>query len=202
MSESKAKAARAETVIEQVTMEDGREVGFAGKRRLNKSTEVIDGQAHVRFDLRNGKPFLFNVAQSGLLIELACHGASQKIGDETAGETDLDDMAVAIEDMIARLNRGEWTAKRTGAGDSFSGASVVIRAICEVTGKSVEEVKAYLQRKLDEAEAAGNKLTRRALYDSFRAPNSKTGVVIERLEREKAAKTPAVDADALLADLA
>ena len=199
MSETKAK--RAETVVETVTMEDGRQVNFAGKRRLNKESTVVDGQAHVRFDLRNGRTWLFNVAQSGLLMELACHGALQKVGDETAGVEDLDDMAVAIEDMIARLQRGEWTAQRASAGDSFSGASVVIRAICEVTGKSVEEVKAYLQRKLDEAAASGNKLTRRALYDSFRAPGSRTGAVIERLEREKKAKAPAVDADSLLADM-
>ena len=40
----------------------------------------------------------------------------------------------------------------------------------------------------------------RSLYDSFRNPASKTGQIIERLEREKRTKT-AVDANDLLSEL-
>lgn len=190
---------KAPTEVEQVTMSDGRVVGFAGKRKLIKETSIEGGQASVRFDFRNGESRTFVVPQE-LLPQFAAHGASQKIGDETAGEESVDDMVIAVETIIDRLNKGEWGVTRK-AGDSFSGASVVIRAICEVTGKSVGDIKDFLQAKLDAAEAKGEKLTRAALYASFRNPASKTGQVIERLEREKKSKT-AVNADDLLGELA
>jgi hypothetical protein len=202
MSEVETKVKRAPTEVTPVEMTDGRIVNFAGKRRLNKEVIVESGNAAVRFDFRNGETRTFPVSGSGLLIELACHGASQKIGDETAGLDDLDDMVVAVDDMITRLSAGEWTAPRAASGDSFAGASVVIRAICEATGKGVQEVKDFLQRKLDTAAAAGQKLSRRALYDSFRNPTSRTGQIIERLEREKKSKASAVDANELLGELA
>jgi len=187
------------TVVEQVSMTDGRSVGFAGKRKLIKEVVLGDGVVSVRFDFRNGEVRTFTVPNE-LLLQFAGHGASQKIGDETAGIAEVEDMVVAVEEITARLSRGEWGVTRQ-AGDSFSGASVVIRAICEVTGKSVQEVKDFLQAKLDKAQAAGEKLTRAALYASFRNPTSKTGQVIERLEREKKSKT-AVNADDLLGELA
>lgn len=199
MSEAQA-SKRTKAEVETVRMGDGRDVAFSGKRRMNKDIVTIDGQAAVRFDFRNGESRTFQVSGSGLLVQLACHGAAQKIGDECAGEEDVDDMVVAVDEMIARLNNGEWKAARATSGDSFSGASIVIRAICEATGKSLADVKAFLQKKLDQAEAAGQKLTRRALYDSFRNPASKTGQIIERLEREKRTKT-AVDANDLLSEL-
>lgn len=189
MSEEKQVKAKAEVTI--VTMSDGRSVPFSGKRKLAK--EVLENG--VRFDFRNGETRTFTLPET-LLHRLALHGAAQKIGDEAAGVDEVEDMVVAIDDIIARLSKGEWGATRAAAG-SFSGASVVIRAICEATGKGVDDVKAFLQRKLD----ADPALTRAALYASFRNPASKTGQIIARLESEKKAKSPAVDADALLGEL-
>ena len=191
MSETQEKAPRAKAEVEQVTMTDGRTVGFAGKRKMVKETL----EKGVRFDFRNGETRTFTIPDS-LMTRLAVHGAAQKIGDETAGVEDVEDMVVGVDEIISRLSAGEWGAQRASAGDSFSGASVVIRAICEATGKSVADVKAFLQKKLD----GDPKLTRAALYNSFRNPSSKTGQIIERLEREKRSKT-AVDADALLGEL-
>jgi hypothetical protein len=182
-------------------MTDGRTVEFAGKRKLLKEV-IIDTEkktVSVRFDFRNGETRTFAVP-SVLALDFAGHGASQKIGDETAGVDDVDDMVVAVDTIIDRLQKGEWSAERA-AGDGFSGASVVIKAIVEVSGKTVEEVKKFLQDKLDADKAAGGKLTRNALYASFRNPTSKTGQVIERLEREKKSKNNAVDADALMKEL-
>lgn len=192
------KAAKAEVV--QVTMEDGRVVGFAGKRKMVKNVVEKDGRLAVQFDFRNGQTRLFILTGSPLMHQFAAHGASQKIGDETAGVEELDDMILAVDDIIARLSAGEWGATRA-AGDGFAGASVVIRALVEVTGKSVEHIKAFLQKKLDDAKAAGQKLTRNDLYASFRNPTSKTGAVIERLEREKKSKASAVNADDLLGEI-
>lgn len=191
MSETAEKSVKAKAEVTIVSMSDGRSVPFTGKRKLVK--EVLENG--VRFDFRNGETRTFTLNEA-LLTRLALHGAAQKIGDEAAGVEEVEDMVVAIDDIIARLSRGEWGATRAAAGNSFSGASVVIRAICEATGKGVEEVKAFLQRKLD----ADANLTRAALYASFRNPASKTGQIIARLESEKKSKT-AVDADALLGEL-
>jgi hypothetical protein len=79
---------------------------------------------------------------------------------------------------------------------------VVIKALVEASGKTVEEVKKFLDGKLEAAKAKGEKLTRQALYASFRNPTSKVGQIIRRLEEEKAAKNSAVDADAVLGELA
>ena len=197
MSEVKVEKTVAEKEI--VTMADGRSVEFAGKRKMLKDTTVDGTSVSVRFDFRNGETRTFTVPEN-LLGQFAAHGASQKIGDETAGVADLDDMVVAVEEIIARLVNGEWSATRA-EGDGFSGASVVIKAIAEVTGKSVDTVKAFLQAKLDAAAAKGEKLSRQELYKSFRAVGSKTGAVILRLEANKANKASKVNADDLLGEL-
>jgi len=194
-----AAPAKAATVITPVTMKDGRTVNFAGKRKMSKEIEIKDGKVTVRFDFVNGESRRFEVP-STLMLQCAGHGASQKIGDEAAGVEDIDDIVVAVDDIITRLNKGEWATARA-AGDGFSGASLVIRAIGEVTGKSVEDVKTFLQKKLDDAKTKGEELSRRDLYASFRNPASKTGIVIARLEKEKASKASKVNADDLLSEL-
>jgi len=195
---------KAKTEYTEVAMEDGRKVKFAGKRQVDKTvvTDEEAGNVTVRFDFRNGRTLSIS---SEDLPDQTClaalgHGISQKCGDEYSGVKDVDDMVLAVEDMIARLTRGDWSAPRESS-DSFSGASVVIRAICEVTGKSVEEVKAFLQGKIDAAEKRGEKLSRNELYRSFRAASSKTGQVIARLEQEALAKSSKVSAADLLDEL-
>jgi len=198
--EATAAAPTPKKVVEKetVTMNDGRQVEFAGKRKMLKEATVDGNTVSVRFDFRNGETRTFTVPPE-LLGQFAAHGASQKIGDETAGVSDLDDMVVGVDTIIERLSKGEWAAARE-EGDGFSGASVVIKAIAEVTGKTAEQVKVFLQSKLDQAKAKGEKLTRQALYKSFRNPNSKTGVVIQRMELEKASKS-GVNSDDLLTEL-
>lgn len=208
MAEAKPKAE-----VEQITMNDGRVVGFAGKRRMLKNTEldqskiaidganvlIQEGAVRVRLDFRNGATLTYT-PKAELLGKLIGHGAEQKLGDETAGVEKVEDMVLAVEDLIGRLDQGEWGAERA-AGDSFAGASVVIRAICEVTGKSLDVVKAFLQKKLDDAKARGEKLSRKELYDGFRAPGSKTAEVIKRLEEEALAKSTKVNAADMLAEI-
>lgn len=189
--------ARATPEVQTVTMTDGRKVDFVGKRQMLKSAEVDGHTVHCRFDFRNGESRTFTVP-GHMLGQFAAHGALQKIGDEAAGEKDVDDMVVACDSVMERLHKGEWKAVRATAGDSFAGASVVIRAIGEVTGKTAGEVKAFLDAKL----AANPGLTRRALFASFRNPQSKTGQVIARMEQEKASKQETLHADDLLAELA
>jgi len=184
--------------VTEVQMTDGRKVSFVGKKQLLK-TVLESEHPEVRFDFRNGETRTFRVPRV-LLHRFASHGASQKIGDECSGVEKIDDMVLAVDDIIGRLDKGEWGAARK-VGDSFSGASMVIKAICEVSKKSVEEVKAFLQGKLDKAKERGEPLSRAALYASFRKPGTKTGDLIAKMEAEDAAKKGGANADEMLAEL-
>ena len=201
---SAATAAKTKTEYEKVVMTDGREVNFPGKRQLSKEITIdIEAQTvSVRFDLRNGDTFTVKGSELDpeTYLQALGHGISQKVGDAAAGTPKLDDTAIAIEDMVGRLKKGEWAAPRE-AGDSFAGAGLVVRAVAEATGKSIEFVKEFLSKKLEKAKAAGEKLTRNDLYASFRNPESATGKIIEKMEREERAKATKVDSSALLAEL-
>ena len=202
--------------VTMVKMEDGREVGFAGKRKINKETlidegkialdndtvTIQDGAVTIRMDFRNGATRLFPI-KAAMLAKFAGHGGEQKYGDELASPADKplseDDMVLAVEELHDQLyNKGEWRATSEGG---FGGASVVVKAIMEASGKTMEEVKKFLDGKLEAAKAKGEKLSRRDLYDSFRNPNSKVGQIVERLEKERLAKDSKVDADAALNEL-
>jgi len=184
------------TEVENVSMTDGREVPFAGKRKLIKDVTVDDEAktASVRFDFRNGETRTFAV-NGPLLLRFAAHGASQKIGDETAGETDVDDMVMAVDDIIKRLSAGEWGAERK-AGGGFAGAGLVVRAVSDVTGKSIDEVKTWIEEKL-----AALGCTRQALYASLKNPKSAVGQRYSELELEKKSKEAKYNADDLMSEL-
>lgn len=173
----------------EVAMTDGRKVSFAGKRKVVKETvldeskivvegdvmQVQAGAISIRMDFRNGETRLMPLPLS-LLARFAGHGAEQKYGDELATTADKplteEDMVLAIDDLNAQIQVGKWGAGRASSGGGgVSGASIVVQAICQATGKDLATVKAYLQKKLDADEG----LTRRALYDSFRVAGTKTG---------------------------
>lgn len=178
------------TEAEKVTMEDGRVVEFAGKRKLLKEVilaEDPNGYPKVRFDFRNGKVREFTVDK--LIPQFAAHGASQKIGDETAGEDDVDDMVLAVDEIIERLNSGEWSQKREGGG--FAGVSILMRALMEHSGKDEATTKAFLKPR-----SHAEKMALRQ-HPPIKA-------IVERLEAEKAAKAAGaakVNAGELLAGL-
>ena len=201
----KAKKAAPEVVV--VEMEDGRKVEFTGKRSMLKEIILADESVSVRFDFRNGQTLTAQVPKQHELYA-AGHGYAQKLGDEVAGAKGEDgqpisdeDKFLAIEALHNRLAESSDWNKTAEGGGSVSGASVVLKAIMEVSGKTLAEVKAFIEKKLANAEASGQKLTRQALYASFRNPTSKTGVVIARLEADKKVKAPAVDADELMEEI-
>lgn len=205
-----AKPKKKETVYTKVTMEDQREVQFAGTRRTNKEILGVgdDGAGiatGVRFDFRNGKTrqILLTDVPEKTRAYAAAHGLSQKIGDEWSNSKELsdDDIVLTCDEMIARL-KGEdgWFAETTG-GDSMAGTSVVLQALTEVTGKSLEQAKAFIEKKIADAKARGESLSRQQLYLSLRRPDSKTGQAIRRIEEEKAMKNAKFNADELAAEL-
>lgn len=211
-------AAKPKAEVQEVVMSDGRTVGFAGKRRVLKETlldsskiavdgdtvTLQDGAISIRMDFRSGETRLFPL-KAAMVPQFAGHGAEQKYGDELAAPSDKplsdEDMVMAVEELHDQLYaKGEWRAVSEGGG-GFAGASIVVRALVEASGKTIEQVKAFLQKKLDDAKARGEKLSRNELYASFRDPTTKVGAIIRRLEEEKLAASKKVDADAELAEL-
>src|SRR5262245_15476971 len=171
------------TEVETVKMTDGRAVDFPGKKRMDKSP-LEDGRLGIRIDFRNGqtRDFPMNL---DLKDRFAVHGMEQKYGDETAGLEDIDDMIEAVDELHDRLfNAGDWSTKREASG--FAGTSILLKALVEVTGRTVEYVRTWLKDK-----SQAQKMALR-LDDKVRP-------VVERLEKEKASggKEP-IDTKALL----
>lgn len=208
MSETQA-APEAKSDKIPVTMEDGRVVEFPPSRKI-ASDILFDDSGNpcgVRFDFFNGatRQFLTADANDFIRAYLAAHGASQKIRDEWAGTLKkggtLEDVVLECEAMIERLSgeNGRWDAERSGGGDSMAGASLIIKALIEVTGKDQGFVKKFLEDLLEEGKTQG--LTRQKLYASFRDPTSEVGRVVRRLEEEKATANAAFKGDDLVARL-
>lgn len=177
-------AAKPKTEKVPVTMEDGRIVEFNKKQKLVKTSDPEAGT--VRLDFVNGAVRNFTIPDS-LRARFAVHGAEQKLGDAIAGENDINDAVLAVDDLIGRLNNGEWTITRQAG--SFAGTSILIQALVEVSGKTVAEIKDFLANKTQ-----AEKLALRR--------SDKLRPTIEKLEAEKAKNSKnAVDTDALLGDL-
>ena len=170
-----------------VTMTDGRIVGFGKKQRLLKESTIGDnGSVSVRLDFVNGEVRNFTLPES-LFARFAAHGAEQKLGDAIAGETDINDAVLSVDDLIARLAAGEWTVRREAGG--FAGTSILAQALIEASGKTREDIMAFLGTKTQ-----AEKLALRR--------SAKVKPIIDRLEAEKAKTSKSsVDTDALLGEL-
>lgn len=173
-----------ETVIDSVRMADARIVDFPGKTRCLTDTYAKDGDLYVRLDFRNGETRIFRM-RPDMVDRFALHGAKQKLVDEMAGVKDLDDALLAVEELIERLDNGEWAQKRA-AGEGLAGTSVLARAMVEFSGKSMDAIKAFLK-----AKTQAEKMALRS--------NPRIKPIIDRIEAEKAAKAVGnVDTDGLL----
>lgn len=170
----------------EVTMADGRTVAFNKKQKLVKTSTVTETGASVRLDFVNGETRDF-VLPAELLIRFAAHGAEQKLGDAIAGETDVNDAVISIDDLLTRLTAGEWSIKREAG--AFAGTSVLIQALVEASGKPVEQIKAFLATKTQAEKIALRR-------------SNQLRPIIERLEAAKASKSKSVvDTDSLLGEL-
>ncbi len=183
----------------QVTMNDGRQVTFVGDRKMLKSYAIEGGKVKLRFDFVHGKTLDFQMPDE-LVLQAAGHGGVQKGGDSAAGVADPEDMYLAVQDTLDNLTKGNWKVAREGGG-GFSGAGIVVRALCEVFKKTPDEIKAWVDKKIAEAEARGAKLSRQMLYNSFRT-SDKVGPAIRTLEAKAAKNAAGVDAEAILGELA
>ena len=179
-----------------IPMLDGTVVDFPGKRRLQKTSWVTpDGLLKVRLDFENSE-FRVLTLRPDMLATYALHGAEQKLGDEISGVEDIDDCVESIDQLMTRLDAGDWT-KEKAAGSGMAGASILARALVIVTGQPIVVVRGYLSN-LD------NK-TKIALRIS-----AEVAPTIKALEDEKIARAaargvkagPKIDVAATLAGLA
>jgi len=180
-----------------ITMLDGTVVEFPGKRRLQKSSiAAADGTLKVRLDFENGEVRILTL-RPDMIALYALHGAEQKLGDEISGVDDIDDCVETIDQLMGRLDAGDWRKETTGSGSGMAGASILARALVAVTGQSIAVVRGYLSG-LDGK-------TKTALRVS-----AEVAPTIKVLEDEKAARAaargvkvgPKVDVAAALAGLA
>lgn len=186
--------AREETVVETVKLTDGRTSDFPGKRKLNvASEEREDGQVVLVLDFRNGETRTF-IPRGDMYTKYVAHGAEQKLRDEIAGEQDLDDGVLAIDQLIERLDGGEWNVKREAGG--MSGTSILLRALVEYTGKTIDEVKVLL-KDVSHAE----KMSLR-VFDKANDKGVSLKSIVDRLEAEKASKTAKVDVSEVMSRFA
>jgi hypothetical protein len=166
--------------LNMVTMTDGRIVEFAGKRKLLKSSFTDEKGLGVRLDFVNGETRVFYLPEA-LLHKFAVHGAEQKLGDETAGVADPDDMVMAIDDLIDRLYNNEWSVKREAG--AMAGASVLAKALVQVSGKSLDAIRTFLST-MSHAEKVAMRNNPKlapivAELEAAKAKNKKPGVAID-----------------------
>jgi hypothetical protein len=82
----------------------------------------------------------------------ACHGYEQKLGDEMAysptkkdePEPTLEDKIEWVDELIGRLSALEWTQAREGGG-GLAGAGVLVQALVALSGKSKDDIRAFLK---------------------------------------------------------
>lgn len=178
--------AKSEVTYETVTMDDGRIVEFAGKRKMLKQTLVSpDGVVSVRLDFVNGETRTFTIPEK-LMAKCAGHGAEQKLGDEIAGVADVEDCIMAIDELMDRLHAGEWAVKREAS--ALAGTSVLARALAEHSGKDIATIKGFLAGKTQAEKVALRQ-------------NQAIAPIVARLEAAKTKKPSTVDTEALLGEL-
>jgi hypothetical protein len=201
--ETSAGAGKKKAEVEVVTMEDGRKVEFAGKRKLVKdyTLDEAGNLSYITLDFRNGVTKKITIP-SALLGQFAGHGALQKYGDELAGlkgsdggEPDIDDMVLAIEQLDENIQAGKWSTRKEG--DGMGGTSVLIKAMLEYSGKPLEVIKAFLKDK-DAKFKTGLRLDDKRVS---KITGLTMAATVKKIEAEKAAKGVKVDTSGALDEL-
>lgn len=174
-------------VVETVKMDDGRLVDFTGKTRMLKSSSNDEAMVYVRLDFRNGETRTFkafhnqpnvDTTSAKFAITCMCHGLEQKLGDVTSGIDNIEDAIEAVDTLMARLDKGEWNLAGGTGGSAMAGASILARALVEVSGQTIAVVREML--------ASMDAKTKAALrLDPEVAP------VIKKLEAEREARAAA-----------
>lgn len=153
-----------------------------------------DGGA-LTLNFANGEELFLTTATltNGLLFQATIHGLKQKLVDaaaisrnpDTGRSATIADKYEAVKAVYDRLLSGMWNEPREGGGHA---GGLLLRALCRMQpGKTVEQLKTWLEGKTDKEKAA------------LRA-NPKVAKVIDEI-RSETVKTDDIDTDELLNQL-
>ena len=108
------------------------------KVKLAKKT-VAEDLSGVSIEFGDGKELTANLADfsDDIVIQLALHGLSQKMGDSYSGEKDVTVARTKAEGVVDRLKAGDWKAVRESSGGGR--ITDLAQALAQVTGRSVED---------------------------------------------------------------
>lgn len=134
----------------------------------------------------NGRELAISVAELSESIreQAMMHGLKQKIGDaaaisrnpDTGRSATTDDKFDAMSEVLNRLLSGEWNKTRAG-GDGSGSGGLLFKALCRVKAdKTPAEVRAYLDWRTKEEQAALRKVpVIAAALEEIRAAQAKDG---------------------------
>lgn len=164
-------------------------------KRTPAVTAAIDGMV-LSFTGDNGRVLTIDARtlSTSILDAAIMHGLKQKVGDaaaisrnpETGRSASTDDKFDAMVEVVKRLELDHWNKPRE-AGDGAGAGGLLFKALCRVkSDKTPAEVKAYLDGRSKEEQAALRKVpVIAAAIDAIRA---------------ESAKAAGIDGEALLAD--
>ena len=164
-------------------------------KRTPAITAAIDGMM-LTFTGDNGRVLAIDARtlSTSSLDAAIMHGLKQKVGDaaaisrnpETGRSASTDDKFDAMVEVVKRLELDHWNKPRE-SGDGAGAGGLLFKALCRVKAdKTPAEVKAYLDGRSKEEQAALRKVpVIAAAIDAIRA---------------ESAKAAGIDGEALLAD--
>lgn len=124
---------------------------MAKAKILSKDTTDVEGQI-VRFIFvdETEQVLCLKDLDPKIFVNLAMHGASQKVGDSAAGAgAQSDPVAYAKEQIsavLATLREGKWTTRTPGAAKS----NLVVEALAQIRGTDVETMRAFYNELTDD----------------------------------------------------
>lgn len=151
----------------------------------------------LRLEFANGQTM--SITQDQLDADIRAyatiHGLKQKLVDaaalsrnpDTGRSATIDDKYLAVREVYDRLMAGQWNKNR-GDGTGTGVGGLLFRALCRLySGKTPEQIRAFLDGKTKEEQSALRK-------------NPRVAAIVETIKAESA-KTTDVDSDDMLADL-
>ena len=154
-------------------------------KRIPAVTAEINGTRLV-FTGDNGRELAVSVDQlaDDIRVQAMMHGLKQKIGDaaaisrnpETGRSATTDDKFDAMAEVLGRLLSGQWNKTREG-GEGGGAGGLLFKALCKVkSDKTPAEVRAYLEARTKEEQAALRKVPAiAAAIEEIKAASAKDG---------------------------
>lgn len=154
-------------------------------KRIPAIAAEINGTRLV-FTGDNGRELTVSVDQlaDDIRVQAMMHGLKQKIGDaaaisrnpDTGRSATTDDKFDAMSEVLGRLLAGSWNKTRE-AGEGGGAGGLLFKALCKIKAdKTPAEVRAYLEARTKEEQAALRKVPAiAAAIEEIKAANAKDG---------------------------